>query len=200
MCKQEGESVNHLLLHCSMARELWTLVLSLFGVHQVMPKRVLDLLACWKGRFGRHWNGDIWNAIPLCMRWIIWKERNCRTFEGIKQSMMAVKLLFICTLYEWMVFEQSFIPQFTRFYGVLQFYEILLRYKYTNCVLVSVYFPLCLKNFTYLKKKKKTNKNKTMHKCPQFFFKLTICMCVMSTLIWYVHNILMLVSNIFAVC
>lgn len=48
---------------------------------------------------------DIWNAIPLCVRWIIWKERNCWTFEGIDQSMMAVKLVYLRTLCEWMVFE-----------------------------------------------------------------------------------------------
>lgn len=49
MCKQDGDSVDHLLLHCSMARQLWALVLYLFGVHWDVPKRVVDLLACWKG-------------------------------------------------------------------------------------------------------------------------------------------------------
>ena len=47
------------------------LALCLFGVHRVMPKRVVDLLACWKGRFARHCNGDIWNAIPLCIMWTV---------------------------------------------------------------------------------------------------------------------------------
>jgi hypothetical protein len=32
MCKASGESVNHLLMHCSIARDLWNMVLILFGV------------------------------------------------------------------------------------------------------------------------------------------------------------------------
>lgn len=32
MCKCSGDSVNHLLSHCKIARELWSFVLSLFGV------------------------------------------------------------------------------------------------------------------------------------------------------------------------
>lgn len=65
MCKQDRESVDHLLLHCSMARELWALALSLFGIHWVMPKRMADF---WKGRFDRHHSRGNWNAIPLCNR------------------------------------------------------------------------------------------------------------------------------------
>ena len=33
LCKQSGESVDQLLWHCEYSRELWPLVLSLFGVH-----------------------------------------------------------------------------------------------------------------------------------------------------------------------
>jgi hypothetical protein len=40
MCKRSGESVEHLLLHCSLARELWSMVFGLFGVQWVMPRRV----------------------------------------------------------------------------------------------------------------------------------------------------------------
>ena len=37
MCKLGGESVNHLLLHCKFAQELWNMVFTLFGVHWVIP-------------------------------------------------------------------------------------------------------------------------------------------------------------------
>ena len=46
MCKRAGEMVDHLLLHCEYARELWSLVLCLFGVHWVMPSTVLGMLVC----------------------------------------------------------------------------------------------------------------------------------------------------------
>jgi hypothetical protein len=32
MCKRSGESVDHLLLHCFVARELWSMVFGLFGI------------------------------------------------------------------------------------------------------------------------------------------------------------------------
>ena len=43
-----GETVND-LLHCSIARDIWSFVFSPFGVMWVMPYIMLDLLACWKG-------------------------------------------------------------------------------------------------------------------------------------------------------
>ena len=65
MCKNNGESVNHLLLHCPMPWELCAMVCSLFGVHWVMLARVLDLLSCWQGSLGRHQNGVIWKAFLI---------------------------------------------------------------------------------------------------------------------------------------
>ena len=32
MCKRNGESVDHLFLHCPFAMDLWSMVLGLFGV------------------------------------------------------------------------------------------------------------------------------------------------------------------------
>lgn len=46
MCKRDGETVDHLLLHCLIARDFWDLVFSMFGVAWVMPRGVLELLAC----------------------------------------------------------------------------------------------------------------------------------------------------------
>jgi hypothetical protein len=32
MCKKSGESIDHLLLHCDVARDLWSYFLTLYGV------------------------------------------------------------------------------------------------------------------------------------------------------------------------
>ena len=45
MCKCNGESVDHLFLHCYIASDLWSIVLGLFGVHWVMPKSVVELFS-----------------------------------------------------------------------------------------------------------------------------------------------------------
>jgi hypothetical protein len=49
MCKEDGESIDHLFLHCNAANELWQLVFSKFGIWWVMPYHVVDLLAYWTG-------------------------------------------------------------------------------------------------------------------------------------------------------
>ena len=102
MCKAGGESANHLLLHCPVAGELWNMIFSLFGVPWVMPRGVVDLLYCWNGRLGRSEAGKIWKAIPHCIMWCIWRERNARTFNGEESSIPALKFLFLQTLYEWL--------------------------------------------------------------------------------------------------
>ena len=35
------------------------MVLALFGVHWIMPRSVLDILACWQGPFGKHRHVEI---------------------------------------------------------------------------------------------------------------------------------------------
>ena len=67
MCKSNGESVDHFLLHCPIVYELWSMVFSLFGIYWAMPKIVVELLACWQGNFGHHRNGVIWMAVPHCL-------------------------------------------------------------------------------------------------------------------------------------
>jgi hypothetical protein len=59
MCKKSGESIDHLLLHCEMGSALWNTIFSLVGLAWVMPSRVVDLFACWKGHFGRIQNAAI---------------------------------------------------------------------------------------------------------------------------------------------
>ena len=85
MCKSNGESVDHLLLHCPIVYELWSMVFTLFGIHWAMPKTVVELLACWQGNFGHHRNGVIWIAIPHC-------------FEDSERSIAELKLFFFKTL------------------------------------------------------------------------------------------------------
>ena len=38
MCKCNGESVNHLFLHCPVAMDIWAMMFGLFEVSLVMPQ------------------------------------------------------------------------------------------------------------------------------------------------------------------
>jgi hypothetical protein len=44
--------VDHFLLHCKIASAFWNAIFSRVGLVWVMPKRVVDPLACWKGVCG----------------------------------------------------------------------------------------------------------------------------------------------------
>jgi len=80
MCKMNGESVDHILLHCEVARALWNTIFSRFSLFWVMPFRVVDLFACW-------WTGGcsqsavVWKMVPCCLMWYLWREYNDRQFE-----------------------------------------------------------------------------------------------------------------------
>jgi hypothetical protein len=100
--KADGESVNHLLLHYPVARDLWNLVCCLFGVSWVMPRGVVDLLLCWNGSLGNREASKIWKMIPHCIMWCLWGERNSRIFNGEESSIPALKFRFLLALFEWL--------------------------------------------------------------------------------------------------
>ena len=107
MCKCNGESIDHLFLHCPVAMDLWPMVLGLFGGSQVMPKSVVGLLACWQRWFGHHRNGHIWIIVPHCLMWCLWRERNSRCFEDNERSISDLKLFFFRTLVDWLCALQN---------------------------------------------------------------------------------------------
>ena len=109
MCKRYGESMDHLLLHCSIAWELWSLVFCLFGIQWVIPYTVLELFEAWQGKFARHRHIDVWRLMPHCLIWCIQRERNARSFEGCERSLLEINnSFFLHTLVEWSVVFSHF--------------------------------------------------------------------------------------------
>jgi hypothetical protein len=100
MCCCNGESVDHLLLHCPIAGGLWSWIFQTFGVHWVLPGTVTALLFSWWNGLGRH-SSDIWNTVPACLMWTIWEERNHRTFEDVSKLDSHLLEGFILTLFDW---------------------------------------------------------------------------------------------------
>ena len=100
LCKLDGESVDHLLLHCVVARSLWNTILSRFGLSRVMPNKVVDLMACW-------WYGGnsrsvvVWKMMPLCLMWCVWRERNDRNFDNLERTLEEIKSFFFYSLFTW---------------------------------------------------------------------------------------------------
>jgi hypothetical protein len=83
LCKRNGESVDHLLLHCDVASTLWGALFTHFGMSWVMPRRVIDLFTWWT--FERPMSAAIWKMVQICLFWCLWKEINIgvsRTWRG----------------------------------------------------------------------------------------------------------------------
>ena len=102
MCKSNGESVDHLLLHCEITRVLWDEIFPRVDVAWVMPMRVVDLLGCWRKMQGCHQVAAMWKMIPLCIMWCIWMERNVRCFEDKERTLAELKNFFFHTLLSWL--------------------------------------------------------------------------------------------------
>ena len=100
MCRHCGETVDHLLLHCELAYQLWSFVLITFGLSWVIPRSIPDLLFGWWNWLGKH-SSQVWNLVPLCNQWCIWKERNQQTFEDVDSLGVQMIASFSRTLFNW---------------------------------------------------------------------------------------------------
>jgi hypothetical protein len=107
LCKKSGESIDHLLLHCDIARDLWSYILIVFGVQWVMSRTVLELLNSWGAAIGCGRAKEAWRLAPLCLLWCIWRERNAWLFEDVKTSMVELRKRLLNTLYIWIAFHHS---------------------------------------------------------------------------------------------
>jgi hypothetical protein len=123
MCKNNWESVDHLLLYCEVATRPWHYLFTLFGIEWVMPQKVLDLFACWNQVGGRDLVKVIWRMAPLCVIWCIWRERNAQLFEDKECSVDGVRKNMICMLHLWaMVHYRAKMPTIEEFLNMCSLY------------------------------------------------------------------------------
>ena len=99
-CHTHEESIDHILLHYSKARALRQLLFCLSGISWVIDSSFRDTLLGWQGSFVGRKRKKVWGTAPLCLFWIIWKERNRRTFENEELSKHRQKVIFLCSLYQ----------------------------------------------------------------------------------------------------
>ena len=80
--------------------ELWSYVFRSFGILWVMPRDLSELLFGWHNWMGKVYS-RIWNLIPACLFWTLWRERNTRIFENAEHTVSQLYELFSNTLYDW---------------------------------------------------------------------------------------------------
>ncbi|RVW56571.1 hypothetical protein CK203_086726 [Vitis vinifera] len=71
LCKENEETVNHILIHCGKTRDLWNLLFSSFGVVWVLPESVRNLLLEWKMKGMGKKRNVVWKMAPICLFWCI---------------------------------------------------------------------------------------------------------------------------------
>jgi hypothetical protein len=64
---------------------LWSSGFRSFDIEWVLSERVLELLFGWHNGLGK-FSSDIWNLVPLCLMWTLWRECNRHTFEDAAKS------------------------------------------------------------------------------------------------------------------
>ena len=99
LCQMFEGSIDHLLLHCEKTRDVWMLLLSLFGVSWVFPFSVKETLLGWRGSFVGKKRKVVWQVEPLCLFWAIWKARNKIAFEDSVLSIQRLKASFVYLLW-----------------------------------------------------------------------------------------------------
>lgn len=91
MIKGSGKSVNHLLLHCEVAGELW-------DVHRWCHSSFCLL----EGLLGKLHFCCYMENVPLCLLvWCIWLKRNDQSLEDRECSFNELRGFFFPTLFLW---------------------------------------------------------------------------------------------------
>jgi mannosylglycoprotein endo-beta-mannosidase len=103
LCKADAESVDHLLLHCSVASDLWNFVFRMVQLSWVMPATIVGVIQCWKKKFRDPLATVIWKMIPSCLWWCLWRERNTRCFQNSAHSSAQLQETFLVSLYCWVI-------------------------------------------------------------------------------------------------
>jgi hypothetical protein len=89
-CDQAEESIDHLLVGCVLAREVWAACLRWWGKLGWMPQadtRFIPWLQSKRGGLGK--DRDLWTGIALVC-WCLWRHRNDVVFEGASPSRETV--------------------------------------------------------------------------------------------------------------
>jgi hypothetical protein len=89
--------MNHLLVGCVFAREMWFKILRYFGLHDLTPQVELPFFDWWLGTRKRVYKLQRkgFNSLVLLVAWSLWKERNRWVHERCALQPVALAPLIL---------------------------------------------------------------------------------------------------------
>ncbi|OVA17172.1 Reverse transcriptase zinc-binding domain [Macleaya cordata] len=120
LCRSDGESVNHMLLHCPFTREIWTSFLVEFGISWAFQKEVKYVFAEGVTKCFSEKGSVLWRLLPFAVCWIVWRERNERCFNVNEKEIERLIIEVKAILFYWLSPVKKL--------GVLRFEGLLFRW------------------------------------------------------------------------
>jgi len=97
LCDQEGETVQHLLVSCVVARQVWFNLLQPLNLGDYIPRQQECSFAEWwrklMKRVKKEYKRGV-NSLIILGAWLLWNHRNACVFEGVTPSVSAIMCAF----------------------------------------------------------------------------------------------------------
>ncbi|XP_026384899.1 uncharacterized protein LOC113280496 [Papaver somniferum] len=86
MCVRDGETANHLLIHCDVAWRIWGIFLKGWNIKCATPPDIITLISSWPSS---RRNGLVLKVLPAAIIWNLWEER-LRAFQGVSKEVVGI--------------------------------------------------------------------------------------------------------------
>jgi hypothetical protein len=91
LCDQSPKTLQHLLLGCVVAQEIWVWTLNLWDRMPWLPPANVEILHWWTSRpCPKATQRDLWTSIILLF-WCIWRHRNDVVFNGARPNVEDIR-------------------------------------------------------------------------------------------------------------
>jgi len=92
LCDQEPKTIDHIIVECSFARQLWFEAATMLGA--TLTEQPADAIVDWWETWRALWLASFArgaDSMFVLIAWEIWKERNARCFRGVATQIPAIK-------------------------------------------------------------------------------------------------------------
>jgi len=104
LCNQAQETIDHLLVSCVFARQLWFNLLLRFGLQELAPNLEDEKFDDWWATASRRVTGQVLNglnSIIILGAWNLWNHRNRCVFDGASPSISNIISSTCVDMHQW---------------------------------------------------------------------------------------------------